>query len=78
MLVKNTNKGGKINDNTIYNGDAYYFTNLFPPFISLEINNISYDSLTYKEKGSDYFYYKITTKGMVKFKSGDDIFELIP
>lgn len=68
----------KTNNNIIYNGDAYYFTNLFPPFTSIEINNIKYDSLTYKEKGSDYFYFKINTKGMLKFKSGSDIFELIP
>jgi hypothetical protein len=68
----------KTNNKTMYNGDAYYFTNLFPPFTSLEINNTKYDSLTYYEKGADYFYYKINTKGMLKFKSGNDVFELIP
>jgi hypothetical protein len=68
----------KINNKIVYNGSNYYITNISPPFISLLINNIKYDTLAYQENTSSYFYYNPCREGMLKFKSNNDIFELIP
>lgn len=67
-----------INNNIIYDDGSTSFIILNPPYKSLTINNIKYDTLTYVEKNSNYAYYKTYTTGMVKFKTDNNVFELIP
>jgi hypothetical protein len=65
----------KINNTTIYNGD---FSIISKPYQSIDVLGVKYDNISYKEKLNDYLYYMTNSIGMLKFKSGDDIFELIP
>jgi hypothetical protein len=68
----------KINNKILYNGYTSGILSLSKPFISLNVAGIKYDSLSYLVSSSDYFYYKKCSIGMLKFKSGDDVFVLIP
>lgn len=68
----------KINNKITYDGHINGIDNLHAPYTSLVINSIKYDTLAYKESGAFYFYFKPYKKGMLKFKSDNDIFELIP
>jgi hypothetical protein len=65
----------KINNNTIYNGD---FSIISKPYQSIDILGVKYDTISYKEKQNNYLYYKTNSVGMLKFKTENDIFELIP
>jgi hypothetical protein len=67
-----------INNHNIFNDASISFILLDPPYKSVIINNIKYDTLTYVEKNSNYAYYKTYTTGMVKFKTDSNVFELIP
>jgi hypothetical protein len=52
---------------------------LTPPYISLKIGNIQYDTLVYKINDiGDYLYYKTIRYGLIKFKTNNNTFELIP
>ena len=74
-LILNTYCLFKINNTTIYNGD---FSIISKPYQSIDVLGVKYDNISYKEKLNDYLYYMTNSIGMLKFKSGDDIFELIP
>jgi hypothetical protein len=67
-----------INNKTIYNGYTSGIISLSIPYISLNVLGVKYDSLSYLNSSDNYFYYKKCTLGMLKFKSNNDIFELIP
>lgn len=67
-----------INKNTIYDGSVISFLILTPPYLSLKIGNNIYDTLIYKTNDSDYLYYKNSQYGLIKFKTNNNIFELIP
>ncbi len=65
----------KINDKILYNGD---FSIITKPYQSIDVLGTKYDSISYKEKQNNYLYYKTNSVGMLKFKTENDIFELIP
>jgi hypothetical protein len=67
-----------INNYNLFNDASISFILLYPPYKSVTINNIKYDTLTYVEDNNNYAYYKTYTTGMVKFKTDNNVFELIP
>ena len=48
------------------------------PRDSVNIIGVQYKNIVYLENTNYFFYYQFAQKGMIKFKSGNDIFELIP
>ncbi|MFZ4796244.1 MAG: hypothetical protein ACOYMA_02050 [Bacteroidia bacterium] len=75
-----TNFRLNFNDIVVYDDNVSDFIGLIEPYVSLKINNITYDSLKYFENAArtHFFYYKTYKTGMIKFKIDTNIFELIP
>ncbi len=72
--VFNTNFLIKINNSIVGYGTEI----LDAPRDSVNINGVQYKNIVFVENVNKFFYYQFAQKGMIKFKSNDDIFELIP
>ena len=67
------------NDKVIFEENVGDFIILTPPYISLKIGDIRYDTLAYKINAvGDYLYYKTIQYGLIKFKTNNNTFEIIP
>jgi len=68
-----------IDERIMFDGHPVEIVHKTPPYISIDINNIHYDTLAYKtNEYGDYLYYKTIQYGLLKFKINNNIFELIP
>lgn len=67
-----------IDTKSFYDGGVGVFLDLTPPYLSIKIGNINYNTLIYKTYNSDYLYYKALQNGLIKFKTNNNTFELIP